>query len=96
MDNLKFEWDEHKNSLNKTKHSISFEEAQTVFNDEYALVIDDPDHSIDENRFIILGFSNQAKLLVVCHCYRQADMVIRIISARRATKNESKYYEQSR
>lgn len=96
MDDLKFEWDENKNSTNKAKHNISFEEAQTVFYDEYALVIDDPEHSVDEDRFIILGFSNQAKLLVVCHCYRQADMVIRIISARKATKNESKFYEQSR
>lgn len=96
MGDLKFEWDENKNSANKAKHNISFEEAQTVFYDEYALVIDDPEHSVDEDMFIILGFSNQAKLLVVCHCYRQADMVIRIISARKATKNESKFYEQSR
>lgn len=96
MDDLKFEWDENNNSTNKAKHNISFEEAQTVFYDEYALVIDDPEHSVDEDRFIILGFGNQAKLLVVCHCYRQADMVIRIISARKATKNESKFYEQSR
>lgn len=96
MDELKFEWDENKNSTNKIKHNISFEEAKTVFYDEYALVIDDPEHSVDEDRFIILGFSNQAKLLVVCHCFREADMIIRIISARKATKNESKFYEQSR
>lgn len=94
MDELKFEWDENKNSINKTKHNVSFEEARTVFYDEYALIIDDPEHSADEERFIILGFSVQAKLLVVCHCYRQSDMVIRIISARKATKNESKYYEK--
>ena len=94
MNELKFEWDENKNSINKTKHNVSFEEAKTVFYDEYALVIDDPEHSVDEDRFIILGFSAQAKLLVVCHCYRQSDMVIRIISARKATKNESKYYEK--
>lgn len=94
MDELKFEWDENKNSINKTKHNISFEEAKTVFYDEYALVIDDPEHSVEEERFIILGFSSQAKLLVVCHCYREADMIIRIISARKATKNEAKYYEK--
>ena len=74
--------------------SISFEEAQTVFYDEEALVIDDPDHSEDEERFIILGESNRANLLVVCHCYRVSDTVIRIISARKATKTEtSQYYE---
>lgn len=94
MDELKFEWDENKNSINKAKHNVSFEEAKTVFYDEFALIIDDPEHSVEEDRFIILGFSAQAKLLVVCHCYRQADMVIRIISARKATKNESKFYEK--
>ena len=94
MDELKFEWDENKNSTNKTKHGISFEEAKTVFYDENALVIDDPEHSDDEDRFIILGFSNQVRLLVVCHCYREADAVIRIISARKATKNETKSYNK--
>ena len=89
MEHLKFEWDENKNSINKNKHNIAFEEAQTVFYDEMALVIDDPDHSEQEDRFIILGQSNQAKLLVVCHCYRESDTVIRIISARKATKTES-------
>lgn len=92
MEGIRFEWDEHKNELNKKKHNISFEEAKTVFYDEDALIINDPDHSSEEERFVILGFSTQAKLLVVCHCYRAADMVIRIISARKATKNESKYY----
>ncbi|MBP5242517.1 MAG: BrnT family toxin [Clostridia bacterium] len=94
MEEIHFEWDENKNERNKAKHDISFEEAQTVFYDENALVIDDPEHSQEEERFIILGFSKQAKLLVVCHCYRSADSVIRIISARKATKNESKYYER--
>ena len=74
------------------KHSISFEEAKTVFYDENALVIDDPEHSEEEERFIILGLSQRANLLVVCHCYRASDTVIRIISARRATKTESRYY----
>ena len=89
---LSFEWDEHENEINKLKHKISFEEAQTVFYDERALVIDDPDHSMEEERFIILGLSTKANLLVVCHCYRASDTVIRIISARKATKTESTYY----
>lgn len=92
MGKLNFEWDENKNKINKTKHKISFEEAKTVFYDEEALVIDDPDHSEDEERFIILGESNRANLLVVCHCWRVSDTVIRIISARKATKNETKQY----
>ena len=92
MGHLIFEWDENKNTINKSKHNIAFEEAQTVFYDEMALVIDDPDHSIDEDRFIILGLSEQSKLLVVCHCYRESDTVIRIISARKATKTESNQY----
>lgn len=92
MEYLKFEWDEHKNAINKSKHNVSFEEAKTVFYDEQALVIDDPDHSEQEDRFIILGQSSTAKLLVVCHCYRESDTVIRIISARKATKTESTQY----
>ncbi len=94
MENIKFEWDENKNRINQTKHKISFEEAQTVFYDEEALVIDDPDHSEEEERFIILGLSNRANLLVVCHCYRVSDTVVRIISARKASKTETRqYYE---
>lgn len=94
MEFIKFEWDENKNESNKVKHKISFEEAKTVFYDDEALVIDDPEHSKFEERFIILGMSSKANLLVVCHCYRQSDTVIRIISARKATKTESKqYYE---
>ena len=93
METIKFEWDENKNSINKKKHNVSFEEAKTVFYDEDALLIDDPDHSITEERVIILGMSNQAKLLVVCHCYRESETVIRIISARKATKTESKQYD---
>ena len=92
MEEIRFEWDENKNRINKQKHRISFEEAMTVFYDEAALVIDDPEHSETEDRFIILGMSNKAKLLVVCHCYRASDTVIRLISARKATKTESKYY----
>lgn len=95
MNELKFEWDENKNLINKIKHGISFEEAKSVFEDVEALVIDDPDHSQYEERFIILGFSSSANLLVVCHCYRFYDEVIRIISARKATKNESKQYRDA-
>ena len=94
MEAIKFEWDENKNAINKRKHSISFEEAKTVFYDEEALVIDDPDHSGQEERFIILGMSTRANLLVVCHCYRQSETVIRIISARKATRNEAKQYDE--
>lgn len=92
MDIIKFEWDENKNLINQKKHKISFEEAQTVFYDTEALVINDPEHSSDEDRFIILGLSRMANLLVVCHCYRESDTTIRIISARKATTNESKQY----
>ena len=92
MSDIKFEWDEKKNAINRQKHKISFEEAQTVFYDEEARVISDPEHSEDEERFIILGLSIKANILVVCHCYRMSETVIRIISARRATEKETKYY----
>ena len=92
MKDIQFEWDEMKNALNKNKHGISFEEAASVFADPDALIIPDPDHSIEEDRFLILGFSLKLKLMVVCHCYRKADAVIRIISARSATRNEAKQY----
>ena len=92
MENIIFEWDENKNTINKRIHKISFEEAKNVFYDENALVLDDPDHSLTEDRFIILGLSNNANLLVVCHCYRNSDSNIRIISARKATTNERKQY----
>ena len=92
MEYITFEWDENKNAINKQKHQVSFEEAQTVFEDPNAIMIPDTEHSEEEERFILLGFSNNAKLLVVCHCYRQSDTVIRIISARKATKNEARQY----
>lgn len=92
MEMIKFEWDENKNEINKNKHKISFVEATSIFFDTEALVIDDPEHSKDEERFIILGISKNANLLVVCHCYRQSETVIRIISARKATKTEEKQY----
>lgn len=89
---IRFQWDENKNEINRKKHKISFEEAQSVFYDTEALVISDPEHSQEEDRFIILGLSYRANLLVVCHCYRESDTVIRIISARKATKTEAKQY----
>lgn len=92
METIKFEWDENKNAINRKKHNISFEEAKTVFYDDNALIIDDLEHSEQEERFIILGTSYKANLLVVCHCYRQSETVIRIISARKATKTETKQY----
>nr|DAJ34937.1 MAG TPA: ribonuclease toxin [Caudoviricetes sp.] len=92
MELLKFEWDENKNEINKKKHKISFDEAKTVFYDDNALLIDDPEHSEQEERFIILGTSKKANLLVVCHCYRHSETVIRIISARKATKTETNQY----
>lgn len=91
---IRFEWDENKNQLNQRKHGVSFEEAKTVFYDEEALIRDDPEHSEEEERFIMLGLSNKANLLIVCHCYRASETVIRIISARKATKTESKYYRR--
>ena len=94
MYNIQFEWDDNKNKINQKKHNISFEEAQTVFYDTEALVIDDPEHSEQEDRFIILGLSKKANLLVVCHCYRESDSVIRIISARKATTTEASHYNK--
>ena len=95
MEALRFEWDERKNEINRRKHGISFQEASTVFEDVEALVIDDPEHSEEEERFIILGYSLKANLLVVCHCYRSSESVIRIISARKATTRESEQYHEA-
>jgi uncharacterized DUF497 family protein len=87
-----FEWDDKKAAANLKKHGISFEEAKSVFRDERAKLINDPDHSEGEDRFVLLGLSETLKLLVVCHCYRGENHVIRIISARKATTNESTSY----
>ncbi len=87
-----FEWDDTKDESNQTKHGVAFEEAQTVFFDESAIQFNDPDHSMDEERFLLLGFSLRLKVLVVCHCYPSDESIIRIISARRATKKEQKVY----
>jgi hypothetical protein len=92
MNRISFEWDEKKNLLNKKKHGISFEEAQTVFIDENGLLIHDPDHSDEEDRFILLGLSSSLRALVVCHCYRKRNEIIRILSARKATRSEQKKY----
>lgn len=92
MTPLTFEWDKGKNFSNQKKHGISFEEAQTAFVDENALLIHDPDHSSEEDRFIILGLSAKLCVLIVCHCYRKDGEVIRIISARKATRLEQKQY----
>jgi uncharacterized DUF497 family protein len=92
MKSISFIWDDNKAVENHKKHKISFEEAQTVFTDQNARMIFDPEHSTNEDRFVLLGISSSLKLLVVCHCFRENDMVIRIISARKATKYEQKQY----
>lgn len=92
MSALHFEWDEQKAAANVKKHGVGFEEAKTAFYDEHAKLIGDPDHSEDEDRFVLLGLSAALRLLVVCHCHRGEDGVIRIISARKATAKETKSY----
>jgi uncharacterized DUF497 family protein len=91
---MKLEWDENKNQTNKFKHGISFEEAATVFYDEYAILFDDPDHSECEERFLIIGMSNEKGVCIISHCYRGTDEIVRIISARKATKTEQVIYSQ--
>ncbi len=90
---LRFEWDDRKNAQNRRKHGVSFEEAQTVFFDGQALLIADPDHSKQEERFILLGLSSALRTLVVCHCYRREGEVVRLISARRADRQERELYK---
>ena len=92
MGNIEFAWDKRKARSNLTKHGVSFEEAQSVFLDESARLIDDPDHSEEEDRFLLLGYSFRARCLIVSHCYRESDSVIRLISARRATAQEENVY----
>lgn len=92
---LKFEWDSPKAVANLKKHQVSFDEAKSVFYDEFAVQFFDKEHSSEEERFLILGMSSGAKLLIVCHCERERGEVIRIISARRATKRESAFYQGS-
>ena len=90
--NIEFAWDRSKARSNLVKHGVSFEEAQSVFVDESARLINDPDHSEDEDRFLLLGYSFQMRCLIVTHCYRESDLVIRLISARRATRHEEEVY----
>jgi uncharacterized protein len=91
---LSFRWDPAKDTVNRRKHGVAFEEAATVFYDESALLLDDPDHSADEDRFVLLGLSAQLRVLIVCHCYREAGDVIRIISARKADREEREEYRK--
>lgn len=94
MAELRFDWDPAKAATNRRKHGVGFDEAATVFYDENALLLDDPDHSEAEDRFLLLGLSVRLRTLVVCHCYRVAEDVIRIISARRADRSEREEYHR--
>lgn len=92
MERIRFEWDASKATANVRKHGISFEEAETAFLDDHARVLEDPDHSTDEDRFLLLGMSVALRVLVVVHCIREDDSTIRIISARKATRVERAQY----
>jgi len=94
MKEIKFNWDKNKATKNLVKHKVSFEEAQSVFDDDNARLIFDPDHSEDEDRFILLGLSYSLKVLVVVHCYKDEENIIRLISARKATKSEEINYKE--
>jgi uncharacterized protein len=93
MSLLRLEWDEKKNAANRRQHGVSFEEARSAFLDDNARVIPDPDHSEGEDRFVLIGLSISLRVLVVCHCYRQTEEIVRIISARRADQNEIRQYQ---
>ena len=95
IEGLYFDWDTDKNLSNIEKHCVPFKEAATVFRDNAAIVLDDAEHSETEERFNIIGFSGNLRLLIVCHCYRDDDSVIRIISARKTTKQEQIRYRGS-
>jgi uncharacterized DUF497 family protein len=94
VSDLRFEWDARKDAANRRKRGISFVEAETVFSDENALLLDDPGHSASEDRFVLLGLSSVLRLLVVSHTYREGDDIIRLISARKATRAERAQYDQ--
>lgn len=94
VSDLSFDWEEAKDHSNQRKHGVSFEEAQTVFSDDNALFMGDPDHSESEDRFLLLGLSSLLRTLVVCHCYREQEGCIRIISARKANKEERAMYNR--
>jgi hypothetical protein len=91
---IHFIWDEDKNRSNRLKHGVTFEEARTAFFDDKARVMDDPDHSGFEDRFVLLGMSNKLRLLLVCHCYRESEEQIRIVSARKAIAPEARQYRR--
>jgi uncharacterized protein len=94
MQSLRFEWDEKKSRANQARHGVTFAEAQTVFFDENAVEFYDDVHSGWEDRFLLLGLSSKSRMVLVCHCYRESDSIIRIISARKATRNEQRLYTQ--
>jgi uncharacterized DUF497 family protein len=96
MNMLTFEWDDQKERANIKKHDVSFDEARTAFYDGNAIVFHDPDHSEEEDRFILLGLSFKPRALVVCHCFRKSESVIRLISARRADQSEEQEYWRQR
>jgi len=94
MRDVRYEWDPRKSRSNKAKHGVSFEEARTAFLDEHARVIPDVEHSEEEDRFILMGMSIELRVLIVCHCYRASDQLVRIISARRADASERRQYAE--
>jgi len=94
MNEVDFNWDPRKADINLQKHGISFEEASSAFYDDRARIMYDPDHSQDEDRYVLLGVSEESRLLMVCHLYKENDRLIRIISARRATKDERRQYQE--
>jgi len=96
MDALRFEWDDEKEKINIRKHGIPFDEARTVFYDENAIQFFDPDHSEEEDRFILLGISFKLRILVVCHCIRESEAAIRLFSARKADRDEEREYWRRR
>ena len=96
MADLRFVWNPRKSAANAHKHGVTFPEAETVFLDEEALLTADPDHSDQEDRFVLLGLSVRLRALIVCHCYREQDAVIRIISARKADRQERALYARRR
>ena len=94
MSDLRFAWDAAKEAENRRKHRVSFEEAETVFSDDYALLIDDPEHSDDEDRFVLMGLSARLRTLVVVHAYQENEGIIRLISARKANSQERALYNR--
>ncbi|MBD2498286.1 BrnT family toxin [Nostoc sp. FACHB-280] len=92
MNQLLFEWDNEKNKINQKKHGVSFEEAKSVFYDDNAIEFWDEDHSEAEDRFLLLGRSSKMRILLIVHCFREQESIIRIISARKATQKESQQY----